>query len=137
MRKPPIFPVITRRKFLAHTGAAAAGAVLAGCGGGEGGERPPGRDLRVHHARLFPAIGVAPIGNSATGFFVGPEVVEPLPTRADDMRDATGALKRQAARFRVYGYNAAGELLGELNASSGAEVEWTVHLANKKAQWYR
>ena len=48
----------------------------------------------------------------------------------------TGALKRQAARFRIYGYNAQGEAVAELTADL-AEVRWTVHLANKKSAWYQ
>ena len=47
----------------------------------------------------------------------------------------TGALKRQAARFRIYGYNAGGKVVGELTPDN-ADIRWTVHLANKKAQWY-
>ena len=45
-------------------------------------------------------------------------------------------LKRQAARFRVYGYNVAGEVVAELTSGT-ADIEWTVHVANKKAAWYQ
>ncbi len=52
------------------------------------------------------------------------------------MRDASGALKRQAVRFRIYGYDAKGKAIAELTADN-AEIEWTVHVANAKAAWYR
>ena len=98
-------------------------------------EMPELRDRCVVKAAIYPGIGVARVGNSEDGFFLGPEVAEPLPEPWGFYRDAMGALKRQAARFRVYGLNAEGEAVCELNASN-AEVHWTVHLANKKAAWY-
>jgi hypothetical protein len=45
-------------------------------------------------------------------------------------------LKRQAARFRVYGLNGEGRILEELTADN-AEIVWSVHLANKKATWFQ
>src|SRR5262249_16603226 len=43
--------------------------------------------------------------------------------------------KRQAARFRIFGYNRAGQVVKELTADDAA-IAWTVHVANKKAAWY-
>ncbi len=97
---------------------------------------PPGKDARVVRAAIHPAIGVARVGNSPAGFFVGPEVTDPAPEKPGFYRDENGALKRQAARFRVYGYNAAGEVVGELTADT-ADIRWTVHVANRKAAWYQ
>lgn len=99
---------------------------------------PQPRDDRIVRAAIHPGIGVARIGNSTAedGFFIGPEVVDPPPTPPGGYRDAAGAIRRQAARFRIYGYNAAGEVVGELGADD-ADVRWTVHLANRKAQWYQ
>jgi hypothetical protein len=96
----------------------------------------PRVDAVIVRAAIHPAIGVARIGDSVNEFFIGPEVVDPPPEPPETYRDAAGALKRQAARFRIYGYNAAGEVVRELTADS-AEIRWTVHLANKKAQWYQ
>jgi hypothetical protein len=93
-------------------------------------------DTLIVKAAIHPAIGVARVGNSPDQFFLGPEVPEPLPAEPDSYRDGEGRLKRQAARFRVYGLNAAGQAVAELDASN-AEVTWTVHLANKKASWYQ
>ena len=95
---------------------------------------------KVVRAAIHPAIGVARIGNStkSDGYFIGPEVPdEPaLPLGSYKDKDDTGALKRQVARFRVFGYNAAGEVVAELNANN-ARINWTVELANKKAAWYQ
>ena len=97
---------------------------------------PPDRDTQIVRASIHPAIGVARVGNSLDEFFVGPEVTDPELERPGFYRDVTGALKRQAARFRVYGFNASGEVVRELTGD-GAEVRWTVHVANTKAAWYR
>lgn len=94
-------------------------------------------------AVIYPSIGVARVGNAPSGYVVGPEVTNPKPLAADSApgknpyRDAEGRLYPQAARFRIYGVNAGGAIVKELTApGSGAEIAWTVHLANKKAAWY-
>jgi hypothetical protein len=97
---------------------------------------PTPSDTTIVRAAIHPGIGVARVGNSPDGFYIGPEVMEPPPLSPGALRDATGALKREAARFRVYGYNAAGEVVKELTAAD-ATIEWTVTLANKKAAWYQ
>lgn len=97
---------------------------------------PPPRDTVIVSAKIHPGIGIARVGNSATEFFIGPELTSPPPSAAGERRDAAGALKRQAARFRIYGYNQAGEVVGELTAD-GARIEWQVQLANLKASWYQ
>ncbi|MEA2183609.1 MAG: hypothetical protein QOF69_2794 [Solirubrobacteraceae bacterium] len=97
---------------------------------------PEGRDLRVVRAAIHPSIGVARVGDSEEHFYIGPETDRPLPIPPGEMKDRTGALKREAARFRIYGYNAAGEPICELTAQT-AEIEWTVHVANQKAAWYQ
>jgi L-Lysine epsilon oxidase N-terminal/L-lysine epsilon oxidase C-terminal domain len=94
-----------------------------------------GADAAIVRAAIHPAIGVARMGNSQHDFYVGPEVTEPLPLPPGSTRDASGALKRQAALFRVYGYDAAGNVVRELT-SADADVRWTVHVANHKAAWY-
>lgn len=87
-------------------------------------------------AAIYPGIGVARLGNSQNDFFIGPEVPDPSPEPPGFYRDSTGALKRQAARFRIYGLNAEGRAVRELTAKD-AKIEWTVHLANKKSAWYQ
>jgi hypothetical protein len=92
------------------------------------------KDEKIVRAAIHPGIGIARIGNSEE-FFIGPEVLFPPSAPPNFYKDAAGALKRQAARFRVYGYNQAGEVVKELTAKD-AEINWTVHVANKKAAWY-
>jgi hypothetical protein len=92
-------------------------------------------DQVVVKAAIYPSIGVARVGNSLTDWYLGPEVPDPLPLPAGSYRDKTGALKREAVRFRIYGLNAAGTVLRELT-SADASITWTVQLANKKSAWY-
>lgn len=85
---------------------------------------------------IHPGIGVARVGNSTTDFFIGPEVPGPPTVPAGGYKDASGAIKRQAARFRIYGLNAAGQVVREITAAD-ARIEWRVHVANAKGAWYR
>lgn len=97
---------------------------------------PKARDEHIVRAAIHPAIGIARVGNSADEFYVGPLVTHPAPQPVGSYRDAQGALKRQAAQFRLYGYNAAGEVVRELTAD-WADIRWSVHVANRKAAWYQ
>jgi hypothetical protein len=92
-------------------------------------------DHVIVKAAIYPSIGVARVGSSKTDWYIGPEVPNPLPQPAGFYRDKSGALKREAARFRVYGLNAEGRIVRELT-SADTEVIWSVRLANKKAAWY-
>jgi hypothetical protein len=103
----------------------------------------PERDDCIVKAVIYPSIGVARVGNAEDGHVVGPEVTHPVPRMANTeagknpYRNAEGKLYPQAARFRIYGCNAKGEIIRELSApGAGADITWTVHLANKKAAWY-
>src|SRR3712207_2674126 len=85
---------------------------------------------------VYPCIGIARVGNSPDEFFVGPEAPGEVPRPEGGFKDADGRVKRQAARFRVYGLNEAGEAVREITANE-AEITWRVHLANRKAAWYQ
>lgn len=114
--------------------------------------------------KIHPAIGIARLGNSAE-FYLAPETTGGLPIvcNADgtvdgeeqpvsQFKDSAGAIKRQAARFRVFVYDdkspdgrelQIGDTVTVLNQNSGqrltgtlADISWTVYLANKKASWY-
>lgn len=91
---------------------------------------------RITSVRIHPGIGVARVGNSATDYYVGPETVHPPRTGFGQTRDPGGALKRQAARFRIYGYDKYGNVVAEVQQSANTHIEWSVHVANSKAQWY-
>lgn len=90
---------------------------------------------KIVSCRIHPSIGVARVGNSAAEFFIGPEVPGALPEVDGGFKDEMGAIKRQAARFRVYGYDVAGKVVKEL--TDDADITWTVRLANKKGAWYK
>lgn len=92
-------------------------------------------DSNIVSAAIYPPIGVMRVGNSSNEYFIGPEVDQPIPHESSFYRDATGALKRQAARFRVYGLNAQGDVVAELTAEN-ADINWKAQLANQKASWY-
>jgi hypothetical protein len=92
-------------------------------------------DQTIVRAAIHPGIGIARVGNSADEYFFAPEVCGPQPVPDGGYKDAKGAVKRQAARFRIYGFNAAGRLVGEITAAT-AEIRWAVHVANTKSAWF-
>jgi hypothetical protein len=95
-------------------------------------------DERIVYAKIHPSIGVARVGNSkkSDGFYIGPQVADPAPKPLGAYRDSTGALKREVAEFRIYGYDGEGRVVRELQMGEGTDIEWTVELANHKAAWY-
>src|SRR4051794_26048895 len=88
-------------------------------------------------ARIHPAIGIARVGNAPRpdDYFVGVEVPYPVAPPAGGYRDQQGRLKRQGARFPIYGFDSDGNVVAELTDNI-ALIEWHVHVANKKAAWY-
>src|SRR5262245_45798599 len=95
--------------------------------------------------RIHPAIGIARLGDSADDFFIGPEApgVPSTLNKPDGSsaqpgkyKDQQHKIKRQGARFRIYEYteDAAGAAttVREITATD-AQIEWEVHLANRKA----
>lgn len=85
--------------------------------------------------KIFPGIGIARLGNSENGYFIGPEapgVVPPAP-----YRDSTGKIKRQGSRFHIYEYEmdefGQETLLREVTADNDTVITWRVHLVNRKA----
>ena len=92
----------------------------------------------IRSCRIHPAIGIARVGASPDGYFIGPEIPgqdRTPPDRKYGFKDKHGLLLRQAARFRVYGCNADGKVVAELTAANAA-IDWRVHVANHKAAWY-
>jgi hypothetical protein len=61
----------------------------------------------IASCRIHPAIGIARVGGSEE-FIIGPEVpgqLRPAPG-PNGFKDESGQLLRQAARFRIYAYDA-------------------------------
>lgn len=118
--------------------------------------------------RIHPAIGIARVGNSED-YCISPETLAGMPVDGEaptigglpirpgtesetitsrELRDREGALKRQAARFKIYQYpqeaaaryrSGAGTEVTIGSVADGktvADIVWTVHLANKKAANY-
>src|SRR5689334_13064462 len=95
-------------------------------------------EVAIAYCRIFPSIGVARLGDSPEDFFIGPEAPGIPPDPQDGFKDIEGRIKRQAARFRIYGYDAAGNVIREItHVQPGVEIAWTVQLANTKAAWNR
>lgn len=93
---------------------------------------------------IYPAIGVARVGNAPDDFYIGPETANGLPIMPDGspftpkhFRDGEGRVRRQAARFRVYRLrDGAPPEEVTLDTEGVSSISWRVHLANKKASWY-
>jgi len=99
--------------------------------------------------RIHPAIGIARVGDSPDGYFMGPEALgvppslNPPDTSHDPNtghklpdKDDRGRIKRQGARFRIYEYtldNAGATTQVREITANDAQIEWEVHLANRKA----
>jgi hypothetical protein len=93
------------------------------------------KNREITRCVIAPSIGIARVGNSPDEFFIGPEAPG-VPAKPDGgFKDGHGRIKRQAARFRVYGLDAKGRVVAELTEAN-AKLAWTVHLANRKAEWY-
>jgi hypothetical protein len=97
------------------------------------------------HFRIHPAIGAARMGNSPEHFLSAE--TPGLPANSDNgitfnsFRDTQGRILRQGARFRVYEYtedqNGALSNPREVNIGDDvSDIEWRVHLANRKASFY-
>ena len=89
----------------------------------------------IAYCSVFPKIGIARLGNSDQ-FFFGPESPDLPADSRGGFKDERGLVKRQAARFRVYGFDAQGKVVSELTAKNTGKIRWRVSLANKKASWY-
>ncbi len=85
--------------------------------------------------RIYPSIGVARVGDSADGYYIGPEAPGIAP--AGPFRGKDKGLVPQAARFRIYKVDidelGNEKVIEEIVASGSTRIEWTVTLANRKA----
>jgi L-Lysine epsilon oxidase N-terminal/L-lysine epsilon oxidase C-terminal domain len=91
--------------------------------------------------QIYPPIGIARLGNSPAGFFVGPEIpgtpgveigAAGLETPVTLYKTAVDEVKRQGARFRLFETPAGGGAPQPAVLPAGAVVEWTVHMVNRK-----
>ena len=77
---------------------------------------------------IYPPIGIARVGNSPDEWFIGPETPGSCNPPHGGYKDGSGRIKRQAARFRIYGLGPDGKAIQELTARD-AKIRWTVHLS--------
>ena len=107
----------------------------------------------IDEIRVSPGIGMGRVGNSDE-YFIGPETPGTIPspdsffisdgcpgTAPGKYKDTSGAIKRQAQRFRVYGYLADGTYAGEIKHGDSVNgqtvsLSWQVHVTNMKAANY-
>src|SRR6516164_6115781 len=86
----------------------------------------------LQKVQIFPAIGIARIGNSQE-WYLGPELPFPAPVSpppGGTYKDASCRIKRQAQRFRLWGFYS-DNTDRELTLADG-DITWTVHLVNAK-----
>ncbi|SEA50959.1 CTQ-dependent lysine 6-oxidase LodA [Alkalimonas amylolytica] len=93
---------------------------------------------------IHPSIGVARLGNSPGQFYLAPDQIGQLPFEADaygnrlgpvqHFKDAAGQVRRQGQLFKLL--TAEGDEV-TLDSPNVKSIQWTVHLANKKAAWYQ
>ncbi len=94
--------------------------------------------------KISPSVGIARLGNSKKQFCLSPDEIGGLPYEADasgnklgpikNFKDDESQVRRQGQVFKVFNTN--GEEL-TANSPNVTLMEWTVHLANKKAAWYQ
>lgn len=92
-------------------------------------------DRPVEFCSIFPKIGIARLGDSPE-YFVGPESPGLEVAPKGGYKDDAGQVKRQAARFRIYAFDSAGNVLGELTSENTQYIHWRASVANKKAVWH-
>jgi ribosome-associated toxin RatA of RatAB toxin-antitoxin module len=97
---------------------------------------PTSPDQKITSYKIHPGLGIARIGNSPAEFYVGPLAPGEVPAPEGGFKDGQGRIKRQAAEFRVFGYNKDGVAVKEITADD-AEIVWNVHLVNRKAEHFQ
>ncbi|MEW7847484.1 CTQ-dependent lysine 6-oxidase LodA [Massilia aurea] len=102
---------------------------------------------------IHPAIGIGRVGNSPDSFYLAPDTTGGLPFEPDQdgnplmvdqrpvgvtsFKDGSGRVRRQAARFQIFrSVPGQAPVAITLDDPAIARIEWTVHVANKKAAWW-
>lgn len=98
---------------------------------------------KIASCAIHPAIGIARVGNSPTAFFLGPRMPGAVNAPAGGFKDGGDPehgipprIKRQASEFRIFALDEAGRYVRELTLKD-ASITWSVHVANRKAEWDR
>ena len=101
--------------------------------------------MQLRTYAIHPGIGIARVGDSPDDYFIGPEapgcsvsLARPDSAAPSDghYKDGQGRIKRQGARFRIFetitDQSGKHREVREITAAEG-KVQWTVHVANRKA----
>lgn len=90
----------------------------------------------IDSVSIYPPIGISRIGNSDE-YFLSSDLPGIAPNPPDGFKDAKGRVKKQVARFRIYGFDKNGKVIAELTEDKDIDIEWRVDVANIKAAWYQ
>ncbi len=91
---------------------------------------------KIASVAIYPPVGIARVGNS-TEYYIASDIPGKAAVAPGGYKDGTGRVKKQVALFRIYGLDDKGAVVKELTATDGAEINWQVHVANRKAGWYQ
>ena len=69
----------------------------------------------IHSVAIYPPLGIARIGNSSE-YYLASDVPGIVDKPIGGYKDAMGKVKKQVARFRVYGFKENGEVIREITA---------------------
>ncbi|MDY8135675.1 LodA/GoxA family CTQ-dependent oxidase [Aquimarina sp. 2201CG5-10] len=94
------------------------------------------KDDQIASVAIYPPIGISRVGNSEE-YFLSSDLPGIPADPKGGFKDSEGRVKKQVARFRVYAFNANGEVLHEITDSTKNSIEWRVHVANIKSAWYQ
>ena len=85
---------------------------------------------------IYPSIGVARWATARASSSTDRRSRGPNRSTPTASAIARGGSSGPAARFRLYGFDASGEVVREITAKE-AEITWSVHVANTKAAWFQ
>lgn len=89
----------------------------------------------IHSIGIYPPIGICRVGNSEK-YFLSPEIPGIPANPQGGYKDGNNKIKKQAQRFRVYGFDKKGRVVREITHSKTESIKWSVKVANTKAAWY-
>ncbi|KAF9070235.1 hypothetical protein BDP27DRAFT_1324037 [Rhodocollybia butyracea] len=92
---------------------------------------------RISYVDIYPPIGVSRVGDSRE-WYLGSEIPGKELIPEGGFKDANYKIKRQGVLFRVYAFDVNNNVLGEVvDDGQNYQMEWKVHVANKKSAWVR
>ena len=87
--------------------------------------------MAIDVIKVFPPIGIARSGNSPDRFI---QAEYPGDYYSGSYKDSQYRIKRQGARFHLFGYQSGTSQTIEITLDNADEINWSVELANSKAE---